>query len=81
MCEECTRVNCDSCPFAVGDAECGVCEVCLEPIFADEEVFSSGEKCICSTCTENLTADDLITVGGLRDMSDLLALLGFRRII
>lgn len=81
MCEECTRVCCDGCPFGVSGTECAVCDVCREPIFADDEAFSSGERCICSDCVENLTVDEIISVGGLRDMSDLLALLGFRRMM
>ena len=81
MCEECTRSYCDGCPFKTGDTECAVCDVCREPIFDDDEAFSSGERCICSACVEGMTVDELIAVGDLRDMSDLLGILGFQRMM
>ena len=81
MCEECTRISCSGCPFSAdGAEECDVCELCGEPIL-DGDAFASDEDCICTSCADSLTVDELLVLGGLRDTSDLLELLGFRRVI
>lgn len=81
MCEECTRVSCSGCPFSVdGAEECDICELCGEPVF-DGDAFVSDDACVCCACADGLTVDDLLKLGSMQDVVDLLEFFGFSRII
>ena len=83
MCEDCCHAFCPpDCPYHVGGKEePSCCEICGEVLFPDSDCYASGGRYVCGACAESLTVEEAILLGGLRDAGDLLALLGYRRVL
>ena len=80
MCESCPGTVCyEGCPFYEGETNAVVCACCGEVIARGEERYERGESCLCEACAEHLSVDDLLDLGGLRAIGDLLALFGYYR--
>ena len=80
MCEGCHTAICyDGCPFYEADADVSICEVCGEPLDEDGIFYVKGDSRLCDGCAAQLSVDDLLDLGGLCGVGELLALLGYRR--
>lgn len=69
------------CPFRAEEEVRPSCEICGEPLFEGSDGYSEGERFVCADCVDMLTADELLSLAKLRDMGELLALLGYRRLL
>jgi hypothetical protein len=56
-----------------------VCECCGERIGCGEDHYARGAACLCARCAEQLSTGDLLDLGSLREIGDLLALIGYER--
>ena len=80
MCESCVAPVCyGGCPFYEKQSRAAVCVGCGEPIATGETVYVGGGGKLCSRCAGGLSALDLVDLGGLYSLGDLLALLGYRQ--
>lgn len=80
MCESCSGTVCyEGCPFYEKETASTVCECCDEVIAPGDGRYVRGERSLCEDCAEHLSADDLLDLGGLRGIGELLTLLGYRR--
>jgi RecJ-like exonuclease len=81
MCETCTTTPCyEGCPFYEGNAKGDVCECCGARIGHGEDHYVRGGNCLCTRCAEQLSTGDLLDLGSLREIGDLLALIGYERV-
>jgi hypothetical protein len=80
MCRDCHTVYCyNGCPFYEEETEIRSCDICGEAVDEEDVYYAAGEHCVCEKCAEGLSVDDLLELGGLCGIGDLLALFGYRR--
>ena len=80
MCESCMATLCyEGCPFYEENASGAVCEACGERLSPGAVYYTRETLCLCETCVEQLTLNDLLDLGDLRGIGDLLSLLGYQR--
>ena len=80
MCYDCSLSVCPpTCPNGSGRGT-PLCALCDAPILADDGHYACADTHICETCADGLTLDDLIALGNLTDIGELLSLLGYRHL-
>ena len=80
MCRNCMATLCyEGCPFYEASTNGGVCESCGERIDPGAECYVREGQYLCESCVEQLTLNDLLELGELRGIGELLSLLGYRR--
>lgn len=81
MCEACSGAVCyEGCPFYEKETAEAVCDSCGEVIAGGEERYARDAHSLCERCAESLSTDDLLDLGGLREIGDLLGLIGYHRV-
>lgn len=79
MCEECYSAVCfEGCPFLRDKLARAACELCSEPICQGDRYYQRGAHHVCAACAERLSIEELLALGDLQEVGDLLDLLGFQ---